>query len=108
MSFAVLPLSRDSDRLFCLIDAEDYEWIKAHVWNTGWFGHRKHRLYAKRNIGRDRATVWLHREIMKRIDPRPDEFVKAHIVDHVNNVSLDNRRANLRWAMRALRCCRTF
>jgi|GEM_PF-4904619 len=81
----------------CLIDADDYYWIGATTWNWGWHNRTPWKYYAKRNVGVARSTVYLHREIMIRADPRTEVFQWTHHVDHINGQSLDNRRANLRW-----------
>lgn len=81
----------------CLVDAADYGWIVAHTWNIGWHRNTPWKYYAKRNVGAARATVYLHREILRRADPREADFVAAHHGDHQNGNALDNRRANLRW-----------
>ncbi|WP_316234629.1 HNH endonuclease [Bradyrhizobium sp. SZCCHNR1020] len=74
--------------IWCLVDAEDYDWLSANTWNV-WHGGARCRwkVYAKRNVGWDRATLRMHREIM----------IRSHHVDHINGNGLDNRRANLRW-----------
>lgn len=67
-------------------------------WNPGWHAWTPHKHYAKRNVGKARSTVYLHREVMIHADPRTEIFQWAHVVDHINGQPLDNRKANLRWA----------
>lgn len=82
--------------IWCLVDALDYDWIIGGPrYNWGWHNRTPWKYYAKRNVGPERSTVYLHREIMLRLDPRPDA-PELH-VDHINGQSLDNRRDNLRW-----------
>jgi hypothetical protein len=81
----------------CLVDAIDYPWLVQHCWNEWWSGRARWQLYAKRNTGADRATVRMHREILKIVDPRPERDLLDLHGDHVNGQTLDNRRANLRW-----------
>lgn len=79
-----------------LVDAEDHDWLCAHTWNI-WHDGRAHwRIYAKRNIGRARDTVRMHREIKLKHDP--DGYFDGAVVDHVNGCTLDDRDANLNWA----------
>lgn len=81
--------------IWCLIEAEDYPWASAWGWNVG--GHSQWKHYAKRNEGADRATFYLHRELLFRYDPRDDAFLAKHHAHHLNGQSLDCRRANLGW-----------
>jgi hypothetical protein len=88
------------DNIWTLVDATDYGWLSEHVWNVWHAGSGRHdswMLYAKRNEGPGRATVRMHREILIRADPRDEKFMAAHIGDHGNGQTLDNRRANLGW-----------
>lgn len=91
----MLSESRD---VWCLVDAVDYDWLAANTWNISYSGTTRWQFYAKRNTGVKRDTVRMHREILKHADPRGYEFESAHMGDHLNGCTLDNRRANLRWA----------
>ena len=84
--------------VWCLVDAIDYDWLSEYVWNEWHAGGGDWMRYAKRNVGPNRATVRMHREIMIAADPRDDRYLRSHVADHINGQTLDNRRANLRWS----------
>ena len=83
--------------VYCLVDACDYDWLSEWRWNIGWHAKTKWKFYAKRNVGRERLTVYLHREVLMRATGCTYEFASAHHGHHVNGQSLDDRRANLEW-----------
>jgi hypothetical protein len=87
----------EREGVWCLVDAIDYPWLVESNWNVWHSGRARWQLYAKRNVGVSRATVRMHREIMKRADPRPEAEIARLVGDHRNRCTLDNRRANLRW-----------
>src|SRR5262249_33301315 len=89
------------ENIWTLVDAEDYAWLSENVWNVSWGSRTPWQFYAKRNVGPDRATLRMHREIMIKADPRPEAFMAAHPVDHGNGQTLDHRRANLGWVSKA-------
>jgi hypothetical protein len=76
---------------YALIDAADEEWLSQWRWHMD-----DERGYVARKEGRrgNQRKVYLHRQILglKRGDPRMGE--------HRNRNRLDNRRANLRIAVR--------
>ncbi|MGY4288859.1 hypothetical protein ACVWXO_008079 [Bradyrhizobium sp. LM2.7] len=87
----------ERDPIWTLVDAVDYEWLSANIWNVSWGSRTPWQKYGKRNVGRSRATLRMHREIMILAELQPEAFVASHHVDHRNGQTLDNRRANLRW-----------
>lgn len=89
------------DNVRCLVSAARYPWLSEHKWNVSWGSRTPWQLYAKRNIGPDRATLRMHREIMIELDPRDEKFMASHFVDHGNGQTLDNRDENLSWASKA-------
>src|SRR6266478_6834271 len=89
------------ENIWTLVDADDYAWLSQNIWNVAWGSRTPWQKYAKRNVGPDRATLRMHREIMVKADPRDDAFMAAHPVDHGNGQTLDNRRDNLAWISKA-------
>lgn len=94
--WAWLPLGK-AMATFALIEAADEPFARQWAWNAGWWPKTPHKLYPKRNTGAARSTIYLHREILIRHDPRDTAFRAQHQCDHINGQSLDARRANLRW-----------
>jgi hypothetical protein len=86
------------ENIWTLVDADDYAWLSENIWNVSWGSRTPWQKYAKRNEGPDRATIRMHREILIKADPRSQRFIASHHGDHINGQTLDNRRANLRWA----------
>jgi len=93
------------DNIWTLVDAEDYAWLSANIWNVSWGKSCPWKKYAKRNVGPARETLRMHREIAIWNDPRSARFMASHHVDHGNGNGLDNRWrdrpgscGNLKWA----------
>jgi hypothetical protein len=87
--------------IYTLVDAAQFPWLSENIWNVSWGSRTPWQKYAKRNIGRDRATLRMHREIMIKVDPRDENFMASHPVDHSNGQTLDNREVNLAWVSKA-------
>lgn len=100
----------EKHEVWTLVSAHRYDWLTRHNWNISWGSRTRWQLYAKRNIGKARSTLRMHREIMKEIQPltdpalaelySDDELAELH-VDHINGQTLDNRDENLRWLTNA-------
>ncbi|MCA6114278.1 HNH endonuclease [Bradyrhizobium sp. WSM 1738] len=97
-------LDRDCE-IFCLVSAEDYEWVTQWRWKWNW-DRTKTKRYAIRTPrisngdGTSRSvTVYMHKEICARKGPPPSEL--HTIGDHQDGESLNNQRDNLEWATRS-------
>jgi hypothetical protein len=73
---------------FSLVDAADYETVKAWKWHTY---HKRGRFYAVRSADEDQPhnPVGMHQQLM-------GVRGRAALVDHMSGDGLDNRRHNLR------------
>src|SRR5262245_60218257 len=92
-----LVLSEKHD-IWCLVDADHLPWIGQWKWNWAWHNRTPNKYYAKRNIGPERSTIYLHRELMLHLQP---PLSLDLVVDHINGQSLDCRVDNLRWVTAA-------
>lgn len=95
-SVRIVSLSGRHD-IWCIVDADDWLWLNAWRWNYGWHAKTKWKLYAKRNTGPARSTVYMAREILIRQSGCDAAFAAAHHGHHANGQSLDNRGCNLAW-----------
>ena len=79
-----IPLTQGK---IAIIDQEDFIRVNKYKWQAQYHKQKK-RWYSEGYIPEIRKMIRLHRFIMNPPDNR--------VVDHINNDSLDNRRANLR------------
>jgi hypothetical protein len=81
--------------LAAIVDDDDFEWLSRFKWCSG--RHSDGKFIARRTLYLGKqpngkfgyATILMHREILGVSDSKVE-------VDHINGVTLDNRRANLR------------
>ena len=71
---------------FALVDDDVYEREKVHRWKLD------HNGYPYRTIRELKRSLYLHHAVL---GPAP---TKGLLADHINGVTLDARRSNLRWA----------
>lgn len=89
--------------IFTLVDDEDYAWAVKYAWHFT-YNSTKAKMYATRNTrlhGRHgpQCKVYMHKEILAKCPPETHPRLPQQIIgDHINGNSLDNRRANIRWA----------
>lgn len=77
--------SKKYGTLTVLVDDEDYDYLNQFKW------HNDGKGYARRHNGKDKRPrcLFMHREILGLTDPKI-------FVDHINRITSDNRRENLR------------
>lgn len=78
-----------------IVDAADYEWLSKWKWSAKW-SESTGSFYAYRNARIDgkHTTIRMHRLILGL------HYGDKGFGDHINRVTLDNRRKNLRVATR--------
>lgn len=84
-----IPLTQDQ---VAFVDDEDYETLTRHRWRAQ-YNSGAGSFYAGRNTSKDKKKLYMHRVIMNA--PLGVQ------VDHINGNTLDNRRANLRFASKS-------
>jgi len=75
-----IPLTKG---LYAIVDAADFEWLNRYKWTTLSAGDKAYAIRSHKG-----KTILMHREIMQ---PPP-----GMVVDHINGLSVNNRRCNLR------------
>ena len=81
--------------LYAEIDAEDFEKVSKFKWGHWRDGRAKYAGSGKMENGKW-VTISMHRLIMG--------FPKKKVIDHRNNIGLDNRKSNLRVASYSQNC----
>ena len=78
-----LPVIGTKTGIVILVDEEDYEYLSQFTWRAACTNSK---FYAAAIV--DGVQTYMHRLLMK-----PEEGL---LVDHINGLTLDNRRSNLR------------
>ena len=84
----VLLNTKTNESVTVLYSVEDKEWIKQFSWSKG----NKNYIYRSTYT----TKIFIHREILQRLDPNNPDLFKDKEVDHINRNKFDNRRENLR------------
>lgn len=103
---------------YCIVDDIDYQYLRhynwCHTYGSGSYNEngvidRPNHIYARRSVtvpdptaknGKRKSNLWMHKVICARAYGLPEPGF--NIGDHINGNTLDNRRANLRWATRSM------
>jgi hypothetical protein len=97
----LIPLSQPGaeEMQYALIDSADYPLVKDRKWFAYW-NPTARSYYARTTTERSpkKRTLSLHRVLLGLAELGPG-------VDHANRLTLDNRRANLRYASRSQNGC---
>lgn len=94
--YRLIPLTQGQ---FAKVDAEDYEELSKYKWVAMWSAYTLS-YYALRqlHVNGKRTSLSMHRQIMGLY------LGDKSFCDHISGETLDNRRANLRYATRADNC----
>lgn len=90
--------------IFCVVDADDYEWLSKYRW-AAIRSRSRWKVYAARSTrlsGREgpQTRIYMHKEILERAGIKPP--TPAHVIgDHKDGDSLNNRKRNLEWETRS-------
>lgn len=96
-----------SNTRFALVDLQDVQHLSTWRWSEHFNEHGN--LYVSRLQGAwpgKRQRFFMHRIVMLRVGPPPSP--EHRYVDHKNGDTLDNRRANLRWATPSMNAKNTW
>lgn len=95
MSEKEIPLTRG---MAVIVDADDYEMLSQHKWNSMRGGRSKDRYYAARwdRTGEKPVLIMMHRVITKA---QPGQ-----VVDHIDRNTMNNRKENLRLCTPQMNC----
>lgn len=85
-----IPLTKG---LVALVDAADFDWLSSEKWHAAIGSRATSKPYAATKRTSACVRILMHRLILGAQE--------GQIVDHINGDSLDNRRANLRFATAA-------
>jgi hypothetical protein len=105
-SLMLIPLSRGGTHggrhlKYAIIDSADYPLVKSRKWYAHWDESTKG-FYAQTNVypkGKRSGTTWLMHRVILGLKPGAELQP-----DHIDHVTLDNRRSNLRIVDRSLNC----
>jgi len=83
-----------------MVDDEDYEGLNQHRWYA-YFNPCTQSFYARRNVYADGigTTILMHRVILGA--------KKGEVVDHIDHVTLDNTKGNIRTCTHSQNGCNT-
>jgi len=96
-AFRKIPLTQGK---FAIVDPEDYARLVKYKWRVC-RTKGKNVTYAERSIRLPNgkySRILMHREVLSLSKGQLIETSEGYVIDHINGLGLDNRRANLRLA----------